>query len=262
MGLGPIEFYHPPLVEGPRVMFYIPVPHKFSFAMDLGNNQYGLPVTITVITTWVIMALFYLLFHFGLKKLQKNPSLIQTLYEMIHDGIDNLVGTSLGKYKDKYVVYIGTLISFILISNILPAIPIPGFRMEEGALDIFPVLRSPTADLNTTVGLALITMYVYLASAIGRKGLKGYFGHMCEPTPLIFPIHLIGEFAKPTNISMRLFGNIFAGGVIMGLVYSAFPWILPVPLHMYFDLFVGLVQAYVFTMLTLVYIQQTLEDEH
>lgn len=263
MRLGPIEFYTPPLVEGPRVMFYIPVPHKFSFAMDLGNGHYALPVTITVVTTWVIMALFYLLFHFGVKKLEKNPSKVQTFYEIYHGALDGFVGGALGKHKEKYLAYIGALVSFVFISNIFCVIPTPGFRVEEGVMHIFPMFRTPTADLNTTVGLALITTVTFLIAAFKTNGVLGYFKHMMEPAPIMFPIHLLGEFAKPTNISMRLFGNMFAGMVIMGLIYSVVPWVIPVPMHLYFDLFIGLVQAYVFTMLTMVYIQQQLGDgEH
>lgn len=262
MRIGPIEFYHPPLVEGPRVMFYIPVEHHFSLAHNLGNGMYGLPVTITVITTWAIMAMFFIAFFLGMRKLKKDPSKTQVFFEMMYNAIDGLTTSVLGNHKSRFLAYIGTLISFIAVANIFILLPIPGFSMGEEGLHIFPMFKAPTSDLNTTVGLALITMYVYLSSAIRNNGIKGYFGHMMEPTPIMFPIHLIGEFAKPTNISMRLFGNIFAGGVIIGLMYSAAPWIIPIPLHMYFDLFVGLVQAYVFTMLTLVYIQTTLREHH
>jgi len=84
---------------------------------------------------------------------------------------------------------------------------------------------------------------------------------LCEPTPIMLPMNLIGELAKPTNISMRLFGNAFAGMVIMGLLYMAAPAVLPAPLHLYFDLFQGLVQSFVFTMLTMVYIQGSMAPE-
>lgn len=95
-------------------------------------------------------------------------------------------------------------------------------------------------------------------ASIKTNGVTGYFKGLMEPTPVMLPMNIIGELAKPTNISMRLFGNNFAGMVIIGLIYMAAPWFIPVPLHLYFDLFGGLVQAFVFTMLTLVYIQQSL----
>lgn len=83
---------------------------------------------------------------------------------------------------------------------------------------------------------------------------------MFAPIPIMFPINVVGELAKPTNISIRLFGNMFAGSVIIGLMYKAAPVLVPGPLHLYFDLFGGVVQTFVFTMLSLVYIQGSLGD--
>ena len=135
MRLGPIEFFAPPLVEGPRIMFFIPCPHNFPFAMQLSDGTFGLPVTITIITTWAIMLVFYLLFHFGLKKLEKTPSKTQAFYEMLYNGLDSLIGSVLGKWKNKYFVYIGSLICFIFIANITSFFPIPGFSHNaEGQL--------------------------------------------------------------------------------------------------------------------------------
>lgn len=261
MRFGPIEFVAPALVEGPRVMFFIPVPDGFPLAMKLADGSYGLPVTITVVTTWAIMLVFYLLFHFGLRKLEKNPSKVQTIYEILYTALDNLVGSVLGKWKKKYFVYIGTLICFILLSNITSFFPIPGFSHNaEGQLVISPFFRGPNADINTTLGLALITTFAFMQATIKSSGIIGYFKGLMSPAPVMLPLNIIGEFAKPTNLSMRLFGNNFAGGVILGLVYMAAPWVIPVPLHMYFDLFGGTVQAFVFTMLTMVYIQSSLGD--
>lgn len=263
MRIGPIEFYQPPLVEGPEVAFYLPLPEKWHFpwAVPIGDGVVGLPITSTIITTWIIMALLYLTFHFGMKKLQKDPSKFQAVLEMLHDAYEGLVKQVLGKNKDKYLAYISALITFILISNIVPTFPIPKFSFHEGILTIKPLLRSPTLDLNTTVGLALITVYFFISAAIKAHGFSGYMKEFVSPSPVMAPIHLLGEFAKPTNIAMRLFGNLFAGYVILGLVYLAVPWVIPVPLHMYFELFVGMVQAFVFTMLTMVYIQNSLGDE-
>ncbi len=261
MRLGPIEFFSPPLVEGPSIVFFIPVPHHFPMSMQLADGSYGLPVTITVVTTWVIMLTFFLIFHFGLKKLERNPSKTQTVFEMLYNGLNSLVESVLGKWKKKYFAYIGTLICFIFLSNITSFFPIPGFSHNEaGQLVISPLLRGPNADINTTLGLALITTFTFMTASIRTNGIIGYFKGLMEPTPVMLPMNIIGELAKPTNISMRLFGNNFAGMVIIGLIYMAAPWFIPVPLHLYFDLFGGLVQSFVFTMLTLVYIHQALGD--
>jgi F-type H+-transporting ATPase subunit a len=260
MRLGPIEFITPPLVQGPKILFYVPCPNNFPFAMDLGSGNFGLPVTITVATTWVIMVVFAILFKLGVRNLQMVPGKKQAFMESLYGAYDFLVSQILGKWKKKYFVYIATLISFIFVANIISFFPIPGFSMQNGVLVIEPLLRSPTADINTTLGLALITTFTFLAAGIQSQGFFGYFKGLAEPTPVMLPLNLIGEFAKPTKISMRLFGNMFAGMVIIGLLYKAVPAVIPAPLHLYFDLFSGLVQSFVFTMLTMVYIQGSLGD--
>lgn len=257
LGLGAVK---PELVEGPKVMFYIPCPESFPFAESLGNGSFGLPVTITIVTTWAIMLGFFLLFHFGMKKMELKPKKKQVFFELLYSVYDALVTQSLGKWKKKYLYYIGTLITFIFVSNIISFFPIPGFTKVGEQIQIVPLFRSPTADLNTTLGLALITCYMFLSAAMRTGGIVGYIKGLMQPNPVMLPMNLIGELAKPVNISMRLFGNMFAGMVIMGLLYMAAPAALPAPLHLYFDLFSGLVQSFVFTMLTMVYIQGELGD--
>jgi len=258
---GAVEILTPPLVEGPKVVFFIPTSHNFSFAMPLADGGYGIPVTITVVTTWVLIALFLLVFNWGLRNLEMIPGKKQAFFETLYDVYDGLVTQMFGKRGKEFVVYISALISFIAISNITSFFPIPGFTKAGGQLVISPLLRSPSADINTTLGLALITTFMFIYVAIKEKGIKGYVGGLCEPSPVMLPMNIIGELAKPTNISMRLFGNAFAGMVIMGLLYMAAPAVVPAPLHLYFDLFQGFVQSFVFTMLTMVYIQGSMATE-
>jgi F-type H+-transporting ATPase subunit a len=258
---GAVDVITPPLVQGPKVVFFIPSPHKFSFAMELANGGYGIPVTITVVTTWVLIALFFILFNWGLKDLEMVPGKRQALFETIYNIYDDLVKQMFGKRAKEFVVYISALISFIFLSNIVSFFPIPGISNVNGQWVISPLLRSPSADINTTLGLALITTFMFIYVAIRENGVKGYVGGLCQPTPVMLPLNIIGELAKPTNISMRLFGNAFAGMVIMGLLYMAAPAVVPAPLHLYFDLFQGLVQSFVFTMLTMVYIQGSMAEE-
>ena len=259
---GAVSILTPPLVEGPKVVFFIPTPHKFSFAMDLADGKYGIPVTITVVTTWVLIALFFLIFNWGLRNLEMVPGKRQAFFETMYDVYSGLVTQMFGKRGKEFVVYISALISFIALSNITSFFPIPGISHNAaGQLVISPLLRSPSADINTTLGLALITTFMFIYVAIKENGIKGYVGGLCQPSPVMLPMNIIGELAKPTNISMRLFGNAFAGMVIMGLLYMAAPAVIPSPLHLYLDLFQGLVQSFVFTMLTMVYIQGSLATE-
>jgi F-type H+-transporting ATPase subunit a len=230
--------------------------------MDLADGKYGIPVTITVVTTWVLIALFFLIFNWGLRNLEMVPGKRQAFFETMYDVYDGLVTQMFGKRGKEFVVYISALISFIALSNITSFFPIPGISHNAaGQLVISPLLRSPSADINTTLGLALITTFMFIYVAIKENGIKGYVGGLCQPSPVMLPMNIIGELAKPTNISMRLFGNAFAGMVIMGLLYMPAPAVVPAPLHLYFDLFQGLVQSFVFTMLTMVYIQGSLATE-
>ena len=150
---------------------------------------------------------------------------------------------------------------FIFLSNIIAFFPVPWARVQEGVLVIYPAFRSPTADLNTTVCLAMITTVMFISINIKNNGILGYLKGFADPTPVMLPLNIVGELAKPLNISMRLFGNMFAGGVIMGLVYMAVPYFVPAALHLYFDLFAGLVQSFVFVTLSMVYVQGSIGDK-
>lgn len=263
MRLGPIDFVTPPLVEGPSIMFYVPLPeflHKMPFAMEYANGQYGLPVTITVVSTWFVMLVLILLFRKGTKKLEMVPGRAQVVAESFYDFLNGLVSQMLGGWSKKYLTYLGTLFLFILGSNLLMFVPIPWAKMQDGILSIAPAFRTPTADLNTTVGLALLTTLTFLGTSIKVNGVFGYLKGFFQPLPFMFPINVVGELAKPTNISIRLFGNMFAGMVIMGLIYKAAPMVIPAPLHLYFDIFSGVVQSFVFLMLSMVYIQGSIGD--
>ena len=258
----PFEFVTPPLVEGPKIMFFIPLPEwlqQFPFAMEISTGNFGLPVTTTVTTTWFIMAFIFLVFKISSSKFTEVPGKMQTLLESFYLFIDDLTGQMLGKWKINYVTYIGSLFLFLLFANTITFFPIPSFSFVGNSLSISPLFRAPTADLNTTVGLALFTTITFLFTSLKINGPVGYIKGLFQPLPVMFPINIVGEFSKPTNISIRLFGNMFAGMVIIGLMYKAAPF-LAGPLHLYFDLFGGVVQSFVFVMLSLVYIQGSIGD--
>ncbi len=263
MRIGPIEFITPPLVEGPAILFFIPLPDFLSnmpFVMQYADGKYGLPVTITVISTWFVIFLLGLIFKIGTKKLEVVPGNLQVALESLYDFLYGIIKQMLGGWVDKYFSFLSTLFLFILGCNLLSFIPIPWATIKDGIFSIAPAFRAPTADLNTTVGLALLTTAVFLGTSFKINGVLGYFKGLLEPMPFMLPINIVGELAKPTNISIRLFGNMFAGMVIMGLIYKAAPMVIPAPLHLYFDIFSGVVQSFVFLMLSMVYIQGSLGD--
>lgn len=210
----------------PKVVFILPL---FGIAI---------PVTETVVVTWVIMAGLIAFGYFAGRNLNKLPDPFHNVVEIFYEGLEGLVKASMGEGKEGYVPYMGTLTMFILISNLI------------GLL----FLREPTADLSTTLALAGITFMLTQYEGIKGKGLVGYIKGFFEPLPLMFPLNIIGAIATPMSMAFRLFGNILGGLIIMGLVYSVMPIVIPAPLHFYFDLFAGVLQAFIFVMLTMTFV--------
>jgi len=217
-------------VNGPEIIFVIPF------------GERGIPVTQTVTTTWFIMLVLFGLSIFLTRKMSIKPKKKQVIVETIVDGIYDLTESTMGKQFKHFSPYIGTLLLLV------------GFANISGLLG----LRPPTSDLNTTLGLALITFFLIHFTGIKAKGVGGYLKGFLEPMPFLLPINLMGEIATPISLSFRLFGNILGGLIIMTLVYQALGWfsLIPVPaiLHMYFDLFAGLLQSFIFGMLTMVFV--------
>ena len=260
----PIDFMTPPLIEGPKV-FWGPI-NIWHFTIN--TNQ-------TIVTTWVVMAILIALLVIGTRNLSvENPTRFQIVLESLYGFVEVMFLANYGKYKKAFVSFITSMFLFIFLCNLvtffLPFIPLIEKKSGGGYL-ISPLLRSPTADPNTTVGLALLVVLIFLTCAGKTEGIWNYIKGLGSPSIFLFPINLIGEFAKPINTSMRLFGNMFAGIIIMGLIYSlsinifghvfsfAAGW--PAFLHVYFDLFTGTIQSFVFVVLSSVYISETLGDK-
>ena len=177
-------------------------------------------------------------------------------------GLDKMVKNTMGektvKRMPNIVPYIGSLFLFFACSNLIGLL---GFR-------------SPTTDLDTTLAWAMITFCMIYYAGVKFHGLK-YFKGLLEPIPFLLPLNIIGEVAKPISLSFRPFGNILGGAVIMALLYRFLGWlstlipgvsipigqlVIPVPLHLYFDLFAGLLQAFIFIMLTMVFVGNAAEE--
>lgn len=231
-------------------------------AIDIGINGYysytvfGQTFWLTnthigVLLVMVLLIVFAIFANRAIKKANptRPPGMFLNVVELLVEKVDELTRTSMGeKHGWKFSNYIGTLFAFILIANI------------SGLVG----LRSPTADYGVTLSLGLITFFL-----IHYNGFKYQkFGHITglfKPLPFLFPINLIGEIATPLSLSLRLFGNVLSGTVMLGLIYGLVPVVgtllWPAALHAYFDLFSGAIQAYVFCMLTMVFISQTFDSE-
>lgn len=194
-----------------------------------------------VVVTWIVFALIIGLGLFASRKRSLIPRPLQTLGELIVSILYGLTEDALGKELAKtYAPLICALFMFLLLSNWIGIIP----HFEE-----------PTKDLNTTLGLGIMGFFIAHYAGIKSKGFKEYAKEYFQPIFFMMPLNVIGEIAKIVSISFRLFGNIMGGAIIILVVsYLTYSLILPPFLYAFFGLFVGTIQAFVFTMLTVVYI--------
>ena len=211
--------------------------------------------TVWITTTHVCLLIVLLVlmgFSIAAGRVMKHaaevPGGFQNVVEMIVEMLDKMVGSTMGKNAPKFLNYIGTIFIFILISNI------------SGLFG----LRPPTADYGVTLPLGLATFTLIHFNKFKYQKVKGVIEGLCSPWPIWAPINMIGDVAVPISLSLRLFANVLSGTVMMALVYgllSKIAVIWPAALHVYFDLFSGAIQTYVFCMLTMTYISDAMTTE-
>ncbi len=204
----------------------------------------GYVVTVNVESVVMSLIVISLLIGFGIvagRRSSLRPGSVQVLAEFVVTRLYGLTEDALGKRHAKtYSPMICALFLFLLLSN---------------WLGILPHLEEPTRDLNTPLGLGLMGFAVAHYAGVREKGLKKYLKAYFQPVFFLMPLNLIGELAKVVSISFRLFGNIMGGAIIILVVsYLTYSILLPPFLCAFFGLFVGTIQAFVFTMLTVVYI--------
>ena len=194
-----------------------------------------------ILMTWIVFALLIIIGLCASNKKSILPRPIQALGELIVSLLYELTEDALGKDLAKtYAPLICALFMFLLFSN---------------WLGIIPHLEEPTKDLNTPLSLGIMGFVIAHYAGIKSKGFKEYVKEYFQPIFFMMPLNLIGELAKIVSISFRLFGNIMGGSIIILVVsYLTYSVVLPPFLYAFFGLFVGTIQAFVFTMLTVVYI--------
>ncbi|MCR4306098.1 MAG: F0F1 ATP synthase subunit A [Candidatus Daviesbacteria bacterium] len=217
----------------------------------LGYFQ-GFPITNTLLVSWITMAALLVIAFLATRKVQLVPSGLQGLFEMIVDFGYTTVSELAGNQKAKvFFPIVMTFFLFILFSNWIGLLP--GFATITYHKE--PLLRSMNSDLNMTLALALTSAFLTHAFALRYLGLLSYLGKWFTLNPIFLFVgllELVGEFTKIVSLSFRLFGNIFAGEVVLSTVSSIFAFIVPLPFY-FLEIIVGFVQAAVFMMLTLVF---------
>ena len=205
----------------------------------------GIPILESVVVTWIIMAVLMaasLLLVHGLKVRQINneQAALESGISFIYDFFEGL----LGKDGRDYIPYLITVVLYIGIANMIGLF---GFK-------------SPTKDLNVTASLAVMSIVLVETAGIRKKGVKGWIKSFAEPIPIIAPINVLELFIRPLSLCMRLFGNVLGAIVVMALIKHLVPLVVPLPFSFYFDIFDGVIQAYVFVFLTSLYIKEAIED--
>lgn len=204
------------------------------------------PVTQTMVTSvGVSVVLVAVAVIMRSAVLYRPGSKLATVAEMVVGWLDGLVTDVVGRSVPWLVMFSGSLFLFVVVCNV------------SGQL---PGLHPPTANLATTSALAIIVFVAVPVAGIISQGPGGYLQHYFKPNPLLFPLHMISEISRTFALSMRLFGNMMSGHLIVALLVALAGFLVPAPL-MALDLLIGLLQAYIFTLLTTVYIGAALRTD-
>lgn len=204
----------------------------------------GIHIAESVFVTWIIMAVMVvgsilLTRNLKLTNCSKRQLLLEAGYTWLYNFFEDTVGEN-GK---AYIPYLITVIAYIGIANIFG---IFGFK-------------SPTKDLNVTAALALMSIVIVQIASIRQRKVGGWIKSFGAPVAIVAPINILELGIRPLSLCMRLFGNVLGAFVIMKLIECVLPVIVPAVLSVYFDFFDGLIQAYVFTFLTALYIKEAVE---
>lgn len=222
-------------------------------AFHINLFGFDIPVSDLVVTMWIIMAVMIIMAIFLTRKLSLVPNKRQNIAEIIVEFINNMVKDAIPHHWKTFAPYLGTVMLFLIFANTVSI-----FNIIPGGEEGFK-LRPPTRNINVTVCLALMSICVVIYAGIRYKGVGGWLKSFAKPMPIMLPFNILDYLIKPTSLALRLFGNILGAFIVMELIYMALPIFAPALLSVYFDLFDGILQAYVFMLLTSIYISEALE---
>ena len=203
--------------------------------------QWGfVTINATLLFTWLVMALLVVFSWLVTRKLSTGTKMSrgQNLLEVLVNGMRNQIREISRQQPDRYLPFVGTLFLFIAISNLL--IIIPGYQ-------------APTGSLSTAAALAACVLFAVPFYGITQSGLLSYLKHYVKPTPFMLPFHVIGEISRTLALAVRLFGNVMSGSMIVAVLLAITPLVIPIAMQA-LGLLTGLIQAYIFAILAMVYI--------
>ncbi len=202
----------------------------------------------SIVIMWGIMAVIMVAVLLLTRKMTLIPGKRQALVEFAVTWVTDFFEDNMGKGGRRYVPYLSTVFLFLAIANLAGMF---GFGIQP-----------PTKDINVTAALALMSIFMIEKAAFqGQGGIKGFFKSFLKPMPVMLPINIMELVIRPLSLCMRLFGNVLGAFVVMKLIEHVCGLIAPMVLSMYFDVFDGLIQAYVFVFLTSLFMSEGLESE-
>lgn len=210
--------------------------------LEIAGMQFHLD---TLIMTWLAMAAVAVVVIAGTRRLSVVPGGVQNFVEMLLEPILAQIDASVGKKGQRIIPVVVTVFLFVLFSNMI---------------GLLPGMASPTADINTTLGLALMVISLVHIYGFADSGPK-YFLHFFQPNPFFVLLHIMDNLSRPLTMAFRLFGNIISHEILMIVLLALVPFIVPTAI-LFLGLFIGLIQAAIFTILSITYLAEGLRDEH
>ncbi len=218
-----------------------------------------LPVTNTLLVSWIVIAILTIVAFLTTWRMRPVPSGLQNFMEFVVEGGYNMVSDLAGSRTKIFFPFVFTFFLYIILANWIGLFPGMGTITFRGE----PLFRSLNSDLNMTLGLALLSAVVTHIFAIKYLGILNYLKRWVSLNPIFLfvgVLEIVSEFTKIVSLSFRLFGNIFAGEIVLATIAGIFAFVLPLPFY-FLEIVVGFVQAAVFMMLTLVFMV-VLSEKH
>jgi F-type H+-transporting ATPase subunit a len=221
---------------------------------------FNIPITETVVISWLVMFILIVASLLLTRRLKEIPSGgPQVILETAVEFLNNFSKDQFGFYSNYLCPYIGSLFLFIFLANIIGIIS--PLEVQAFGYNFIPpfVIRPPTRDINVTAALAFISILLVLICGFSARGFGGWCKRLLHPMPIMLPFNILEYATRLLSLSLRLFGNILGGFVIMSLIEKILPFVLPMIVSLYFDFFDGFIQAMIFVFLTSLYISEAVK---
>jgi len=222
---------------------------------------YPIPITETVVVSWAVMLVLIIGSLLLTRKLKAVPSGPQAILEIGVEFLNNFTKNSLGVFSKFLNPYIGSLFLFLLLANIASVFSPVTVKIAGHEFTPVFLVRPPTRDINVTAALGVISITLLIVCGFVARGVGGWFKRLFYPLPFMLPFNIMEFGTRLISLTLRLFGNMLGGYVLMLMIEGVLPLALPAVASLYFDFFDGLLQAGIFVFLTTLYISEGIKLE-